>query len=246
MQLQGCYMELLTVRDHSKIPPHAAGRFSFGAFNAAYLAGREGMSMLALQTDDAEQDQRAFAAKGLDIYEPLHFSHKRSFRDGSEATVSYSVAFVTNPAMPEAAFFTCQHHAPHNFWRPEYQRHANGARSVAEVVMAANEPSGLVDFLGRLFDSKPVKGEAGSLQVLLRNGTITVLDAKGLAARYAQPDLGALDRPRFVGVAVAVEDADRVGSRLEAQGIPFRRTGDTIQVGPEDAFGVMLEFTVRS
>ena len=243
MQLQGCYLELLTVRDHSKIPPHAPGRFSFGAFNAAYLARREGLSMLAFQTDDAEQDQRAFAARGLDIYEPLHFSHKRSFRDGSEATVSYSVAFVTDPAMPDAAFFTCQHHAPHNFWRPEYQRHANGACSVAEVVMAANDPNGLADFFGRLFDSKPVTGEADSLRVSLQNGGITVLSTKGLDARYG---LDAPGEPHFVGVAVTIEDADRVRSRLKAHGIPFCRAGDAIQIRPKDAFGAMLEFTVRS
>ena len=41
--------------------------------------------------------------------------------------VAFSLAFTSDARMPEAGFFTCQHHFPENFWRLEYQRHQNGA-----------------------------------------------------------------------------------------------------------------------
>ena len=40
--------------------------------------------------------------------------------------------------MPGIAFFTCQQrHAPELFWKPDYQRHPNGALRVVEIVMSA-------------------------------------------------------------------------------------------------------------
>ena len=79
----------------------------------------------------------------------FNFGREATLPDGSKARVDFSLAFVTEPSMPDAVFFTCQQHAPQYFWRPEYQKHANGAIRIAEVVMSAARPDALSEISSR-------------------------------------------------------------------------------------------------
>src|SRR5437868_14910068 len=60
IQLEGCFLELLSVFEPEKITGAGAGRFSFAAFNRAFLARGEGMSMLVLDSTDSRADVAAF------------------------------------------------------------------------------------------------------------------------------------------------------------------------------------------
>src|SRR5207245_11036939 len=103
---------------------------------------------------DAAADAVEFKNSGLEAHEVFHFARQATLPDGSQAEVKFSLAFVTEPSMPEAAFFTCQQHAPQHFWRPEFQRHANRARRIAEVVMSAARPGDHKDFVARLIGAR--------------------------------------------------------------------------------------------
>src|SRR5690348_9614147 len=150
VQLQGNFLELLVVVDPAQFPKPASGAFSFAVFNQDFLEKREGFSMLVLASKDAAADAAEFKKLGLDAYDVFNFGREATLPDGSKARVDFSLAFVTAPSMPEAAFFTCQQHAPQYFWRREYQRHANGAIRLSEVVMSAAEPSRHQSFFSRL------------------------------------------------------------------------------------------------
>ena len=245
-QLQGSFLELLAVADRTQIPPPRPGHFSFGSFNADFLSRHEGISMLVFQSDDARQDQARFAARGLDTYEPFDFSRRARLPDGSEVTVSFSLAFVTHAAMPQAAFFVCQQHAPQYFWKQEYQRHANGASAVAEIVMAAEAPAQFAEFFSRLLDPQAVEAVGNGLRIALSGAAMTVLDRDGLRARW--PDAG-LDEPgagpRFVGYRVSVADIGRAETVLRRGEVPFRRHGGVLRIAPRDAFGAVIEFAPR-
>ena len=89
--------------------------------------------MLVLDSSDARADVAAFRAAGLQTYEPFDFSRKARLPDGREVTVGFSLAFATDPRLPNAAFFTCQQHSPEHFWNPRYQRHPNRALTVLET-----------------------------------------------------------------------------------------------------------------
>jgi hypothetical protein len=243
VQLQGNFLELLAVAEPGKIPAPAPGQFSFGAFSQAFLKKRQGLSMLVFQSADARRDQAEFAARGLETYAPFDFSRQAKLPDGGTATVAFSLAFVTDPRMPDAAFFTCQQHAPQYFWKPEYQRHANGARRVVEVVMLANAPGEFADFFGKLAEPEAVSRSEGALTVTLDGGTLSILDATRLGARFARTRLrDILRKPYFVGFSIAVEDLDVVEGILKRNGITATRTGDHVQIAAENAFGVVIEF----
>ncbi len=246
-QLQGSFLEILTVADRSLIPPTQPGRFSFGAFNEAYARRRQGMSMLVFPSEDARQDQRRFAASGLQTYEPFDFSRGAHLPDGSEVTVSFSLAFATHPEMPDAAFFSCQQHTPQYFWKPEYQRHANGAVAVVEILMAADAPHRLADFFAKLVNPQAVTMNGGGLRIDLSGGAITVLDREQHRARCPTDDSDTtIEGPRFVGFGVAVEDLARTEAILQTSNVPCRRIGDKLQIAPWDAFGATLEFSAAA
>src|SRR5215470_5131777 len=56
VQLDGFYIELLEVAEPEKIVPHGERSFSFGAFNRDFLAHRQRLAMLALESSDAGAD----------------------------------------------------------------------------------------------------------------------------------------------------------------------------------------------
>src|SRR5262245_66199392 len=71
VQLDGVFVELLTVADASEIAPHGPHAFSFGAFNRDFLANKQGLAMLVLAGRGAP-DRDAFRAAGIgdfDIYD---------------------------------------------------------------------------------------------------------------------------------------------------------------------------------
>src|SRR5882757_9552678 len=56
IQLDGTYIELLTVGEPDKIAPHAAHSYSFGAFHRDFLTREQGLAMLLLNSRDAKAD----------------------------------------------------------------------------------------------------------------------------------------------------------------------------------------------
>ena len=77
--------------------------------------------MLALKSGDAEADRAAFAGRGLPVVAPFHFSRTARGPDGAEREVAFSLAFTSDARMPEAGFFTCEHHFEN--LEPRRQRH---------------------------------------------------------------------------------------------------------------------------
>ena len=247
VQLQGNFLELVSVLDSAKIPPMEPERFSFAAFNEAFLEKRQGMSSLVLQSEDARRDLAEFAAKGLRTYEPVDFSRQATLPDGSQVTVSFSLAFFSDEAIPEAGFFACQHHhPPENFWKPQYQTHANGARRVAEVFMVAEEPASVAGFYERLYGPEKVTAADGGLAVETGQERITVLHRAAIAARFSGvAGDGVPATPHFAGCRIAVADFGALRSLLSERAVVVREGAGSLWIAPEDAFGAVVEFAAE-
>lgn len=243
IQLTGAFIELLTVSRPSLISAASPETFSFGAFNQQFLTRREGMSMLVFESKDVEADREEFMARGLPPYDKFYFERQAKLPDGSLVPVAFSLAFATDPRMPQAAFFCCQQHAPQYFWKSEYQSHANGADEILDVIMVAESPESLSGFFFKLQESDSVVIEGARLTVHTPRGTIIVLNPAEACRRYGAIDLSNLsDSPYFLGFSVHVGELDRVADNLHKNRIPCKHTKQSIQVKPQDAFGVMVEF----
>ncbi len=240
VQLNGCFLEILGIADAAMIPPHAPGQFSFGAHNRDFLAKREGMSMLVFQSHDARRDQAEFAAAGLTTYAPFDFGREAKLPDGGTARVAFSLAYVTDTRMPDSAFFTCQQHAPKYFWKREYQAHANGARTITEVVMAAPDPPALAEFFAKLQGAESVRVADGALAVATARGRIAVLTPGAFEARFgAPPPVPAA--PHFAAFRIAGVEPLAAAVHFGAAGIPHRLDGSVLRIPATAAFGVAIE-----
>ncbi len=241
VQLHGNFLELLGIADRHLIANVEPGRFSFAAYNKTFLEKREGLSMLVFATSDAEADAAEFKKNGLDAYEVFHFGRQATLPDGRKARVDFSLAFVTHRAMPEAAFFTCQQHAPQHFWRPEFQRHANGATRLVEVVMSAARPGEFKDFFERLMQAPATASPAG-LSIGEAGRRLTMLDHAGLAARFPEiPRREAGEAPRFEAYAIEVANLQAAEAHLSSAGVVFRSTPRTLVLPPSATFGTAIE-----
>lgn len=242
VQLHGNFLELLAVLDPSKLAPPGRGEFSFGLFNKAFLEKREGFSMLVFASDDARRDQAEFAKSGLRTYAPFDFSRKARLPGGEEVTVGFSLAFVTDPRMPEAGIFVCQQHAPQQFWKPDFQNHANGALAVTEAVMVADHPSELAELFGRLQDEDAVSSADGQITVATARGRVVVLDRRRAEDRFGTTLPHGPETPHFIAYRIAVKDVSATRTLLDAAGVHFRAIQDTLQIAASDAFGTVIEF----
>ncbi len=246
VQLQGNFLEFLTVADAAKIEDPAPGHFGFGAFNRDFLARREGFSMLVFESADAEADRRRYAERGLQGYPLFHFERQAKLPDGGSATVGFSLAFATDPRIPEAAFFRCQQHAPQFFWKPEYQNHDNGAQVCSAVFMSAATPEAYADFFSGLQGDEAVDRSDLGLEVTTARGQILVLSPAGLRARLpAAAEAEAMLRagpPRFLGYQIATAKLERAKAILEQAGLAYRQQGASLLVGPAEGFGCFIEF----
>jgi hypothetical protein len=234
------FLEILTVTDAAAVPAARPGHFSFAAHNQNFLASAEGMSMLALYSADAEPDAARFAARGIGAYAPFSFGRAAALPGGATARFQFSLTFATDPAMPGIAFFTCQqHHAPELFWKPDYQRHPNGALRVVEVVMSAPEPAAHRAFLERLTEST-AELAPGQVTVGTAGDRITLLGPGEIARRL--PGSAAQETPRFCAARLAVGDLDATRRELQRNGVGFEVIDGVLLVPAAASHGLALEF----
>ena len=242
VQLQGNFLELLAVYEPEKIGPPKPGQFAFATFSVDFLRQREGFSMLVFESRDARADQAEFTQSGLQTYPPFDFSRLATLPDGSEATVSFSLAFVTDPRIEQAAFFVCQQHAPEYFWRPEYQRHDNSAQQVNEALMVAAEPAALADLYGGLQAPDDLTEDDGQLTVKTARGMISVLTPARFAKRFPGLALvGAPSSPYFAGYGIEVVDLAQTEAVLHQAGVKTVASDRGLRVA-DAVHGAVLEF----
>lgn len=237
------FIELVGVIDPSELVPMGDGHFSFSAHNDRFLRDGQGMSMLVLSTEDARADADEWRARGLHVYEPFHWSRKAILPDGSETTVAFTLTFVTNPLMPQIAFFSCQQHNPGAFWKPAYQAHENGARRICGATLVAEDPGQHGSFVADLVGDAEAQVGSDGIRVETANGTIRIQSPESFAARF--PDAGSAGDTggaTLMAASIAVEDLDRVAECLEKAGIACSAADGAVYLIPGRACGIVLEF----
>jgi catechol 2,3-dioxygenase-like lactoylglutathione lyase family enzyme len=237
VQFDGSFLELITVGDGAAIPPHGPGAFSFGAFVGDFLARREGLAMLVLDSQDAEADARRFDQSGLGSHRPFRFERSARRPDGGETKVAFTLAFTEPQPEIDAAFFVCQQHYPENFWSPAYQIHPNGAEGVGPVTVRSSAPQVSLRFLETFSESA---GEArdGRWRVPLTRGSIVIAEREACLRDRVRAE------PFEPGeiISIRVPNIDPVTAILQRNEIPYAVHKDGVLVGPEAAFGVAIVF----
>mgnify|MGYP003655999645 CR=1 FL=1 len=244
-QLQGSFIELLSVTKPDEVPEAPPGDFSFGAYSREYLKTGEGMSMLALTSDGWEVDRDRFERSGFKLHPPFAFGRKARLPDGSEVKLDFRLTFLTDPALPRAPFFTCNHRHPAEiFWKAHYQTHANGAQRLADVQMVAENPEAHIGLFKRLFGAVvPING---GICAGLDSAAFCVLEPEAFAETYpgVQPPAVPEGEVRFAGFRVDVDDLDAAEALWRENGVTYRRAGPRIYISGDNAFGCLIALSV--
>jgi len=243
-QLDGDFIELLSVTQPEDVPAATAEQFSFGAYNQAFVAEGEGFSMLALKSEGWEADRAHFEANGLNVWAPFEFSRLAGQPDGSEVTVGFKLTIANLPELPKAVFFTCDHqHEPKYFYKPQFQNHANRATGLAEVMMIADQPQQLTPAFKGLIGAASVHQYDDSLSIEAGRSVITVTGRSGLSERFLGADIGQVSGTRFVGYGVHVSDIEAAEEVMKTRQFTYQRRGKSLWLcGPETS-NVIIEFS---
>jgi hypothetical protein len=187
IQLDGTYIELLTVGEPDKIAPHAAHSYSFGAFHRDFLTREQGLAMLLLNSRDAKADNAGWQEAGIGDFEVFNFERDGKRPDGAIVKLAFSLVFAADPNAPDAGFAACQHYYPENFWNPAFQKHANGVNGIAGVVLVADAPARHRDFLLAYAGVQDARDVEGGFAIDLTRGAIDVITPAAFRDRFGAP-----------------------------------------------------------
>jgi hypothetical protein len=242
IQLDDFYFELLAIAEPDRIQPHGAGAFSFGAFNRDFLKMHEGLSMLLLKSSDAAADARAFDTAGIGGFKTFDFAREGKRPDGSIVKLAFSLAFAQDPASPEVRFAVCQHHYPENFWNPEFQKHANGAKRLLGIVLVADKPAGHAAVLSALAGGIALTPEADGISVPTPNGEIAVMTPAAFRTRFGVAPAIVGEGMVLNALRMSVADLDMAYAALQRGSVAADRHDGCIVVPPAAASGATLVF----
>ena len=238
-------LELMGVYDDTLLDSHAIGSFRFGRHMADALVEREGVSLVALYSEDAPGDRARLEKQGLAAQGRVDFRRRVKVpgQDWDEAVVTLEI--LLDPALPRASNFLCQQHRPELIWVPEWLRHANGALGFAGLTYVAPNPGPLLDRLRRLFGDDAVRGTAIGHEAHTGRGVIAVVPPGAWAAQLgvaSEPGTGT-DAASCIGIDIRVADLAVVQRILDAAGVPSVPGPGGIAVPDFAAYGnVLLRF----
>jgi hypothetical protein len=240
-------LELMGVYDETLLDSHAVGSFRFGRYMAEALAEREGVSLVALYSEDAPGDRAMAEARGLAAQGRVDFRRRVKVpgRDWDEAVVTLEI--LVDKLLPRASNFLCQQHRPELIWVKEWMQHPNGALGFAGITYAAREPGPLVRRLRALFGDAAVRPTTIGHEAVTGRGVITVV-RPGVWAREigvtAEPDVGY--EAACIGIDIRVGDLSVLGPLLGAAGINATMHRGGIAIRDFRGFGnVLLRFVSR-
>lgn len=132
--------------------------------------GEEGFSAVVFGTGDADADHTAFVAAGVSAGSRLDFSRPFVDASGRSDVASFRLAFAAQPnADADAFFFTCERANVPAVDRSALQAHANGARRVLAIELAAGNIAAAAKLLATI--ARSAADDAG---VALANARLSI------------------------------------------------------------------------
>jgi hypothetical protein len=213
----------------------------FNADRRAWLKQGCGLANVALGTDGADLAFEAFRDAGLQPDEPLFFDREVEVA-GKMEKAEFRTVRVPKTHMPVVGFFVCGHLTPQFVYRPEWARHANGARGILGVTVIAEEPGKWTPELQKYFGRDAVRGEAEGIVVDTGTQPVHYMTREDYLRRY--PGIVPVrsgDHPALL--AIRVESLSACAALLKANGVTVTRPDSgRLLVPPSEAADLTIEF----
>ena len=130
-----------------------------------------GLNGLVFKTDNADAIHDRAKGAGLPILPVQKFSRPVEL-DGRKQDATFRTTRLDPAQIAMGRVYFCEHLTPELVWRPEWQKHANGARAISRVVVATPDPNRTASLFRGLFGEGAV-GEPGG-RAIVAAGTARV------------------------------------------------------------------------
>lgn len=195
----------------------------------SFLQRREGMHILALRVDSADDTWAALQqAPSLAAAFSAPVQRERVLDvTGEQRTMRFRNIFSRDERCPEARLILIEHQTPDYLWQPRYLRHPNGARGLAGVFLCCNltgrdSPDHPCNRLERLTGAQVVAQADDALHLRTPDGhDFHVLSPGGFAVRFGVAPMAC---PGYLGAAVRFDDRERAAALMAAAGASIERT----------------------
>jgi catechol 2,3-dioxygenase-like lactoylglutathione lyase family enzyme len=201
----------------------------------------EGLSAVALQTDDADKACAEIRAMGIAAGDVVAFSRPVDLPAGGKAEAAFRVTTFPEDLLPGMHLFVCGQLTRDAVWIPELMAHPNGAQGLATLVMACANPEAMAAPWAKIFGSAALSAIRGGAKVSTGKTDIELLAPAALGARYPGLPIDT-GRDRLVGLAIRVADLGKARAALSAGKVAWRESQGRTVVAPADACGTVLEF----
>jgi hypothetical protein len=231
MMLDPDYIELLGVL--SPTEHNAPAR--------ALLEKREGIERVAFTAIDSAAGADEIRARGLAPIGPTDFERPVTMPDGKLSAAKFrTFQWPVAEAPAGMRIFACQHKTRETVWIPELMKHANGAKRLKQVLLAAPDPATEAEHLAKLADLKTRNEADGAIAVPsgADRADFVFLTTDQLAKRYPGVSLAGLPDRGAVGLIIAAD----LAAAEKALGTSGVRSGQSICVPPASANGTLLSF----
>ena len=201
-----------------------------------------GINGLVFKTTDVDEMYAHLQAIGMAGDPPKSFSRPVKLPEGT-FDACFRTVHVRHDTFPGGRVYFCEHGTPELVWRPEWQKHANGASAMPEFVVASDDHEREANNMATLLRAK-VAGTGDRLSVPLDGAAISFVTPDAYRARYADLATAMTERPSIFGALVMrVKDLDSIRQIAKAAGV---RTIDEAArvVVREDQFDSVIEFVL--
>ena len=232
------YLELLSVVDPAQFT-NDLDRF---------LAEREGLLALALQSSDPEETRAAWQAAGLAPAEIVELGRQIE----PDLELRFANVMLAPAATGGLRLFACTALTPEAMREAEWLAHPNGAQAIASLTVTVDEPDAFYQPMAQVFGSICLTQTDDTLAVHTGKGVLLFVTPDDLDMLHPELEAIATDAagdgaPTLAVLSLAVRDLATTAAWLDHQGIAYRRdSGGTIGVPPEHTHGVMLEFVAAA
>ncbi|MCL6708733.1 VOC family protein [Pseudomonas sp. R2.Fl] len=239
----GTYLEPLGVGDPATCEEAARAGNVFVARHRAFRFRRgEGLSAIAIATDDAAGDDRRFREAGLSAGDILNFSRPVKMPDGGESLAAFRLAFAADLRAPDFFLFNCQRINPLPADKSALTRHDNGVVSLKAVAIAEENPADFRLLLETAFDTHDIDAHGSGFELSARGPRVIVTTPADLATRFGIESRYPGRGLSGLAVVFGCRDPGVTERRLAASGVAFERRAERLAVPPAPGQGVTFIF----
>ena len=215
---------------------------SGGATRAEIESFPIGLNGLVFKADDAERIYQHALGAGLPIQPVQSFSRPVTLA-GETRDARFRTTRLDPNRVPMGRVYFCEHLTPDLVWRPEWQSHPNGARTIARVVVATPEPQRTAALFHALFGTAPAAAPDGRLIIGAGAARIELALPLAVAAEFGEAAADPAGRGEYLAAAEfnvrSLHDTQRLLRSISGLRVEDRR----IMVPATAAFNTTLVFT---